>query len=187
LDYSRWQKNIIASDGYAVRRKNERADEMKLIINSDRAFSESIKALHDAYKENRYLRVTATTSKDRTLDQNALFAALYVRISETLGDGTAQDISEFKKYCKLVIGVPIMRRDDERFNNGWNRYFAGRSYEEQLFLMGDNPLFGVDGFPVTRLFDTKQGAEYTESVVRHFAQQSVFFEDLLDNKKRKYK
>lgn len=158
---------------------------MRLVINSDRSFSDGIKELHEAYKKNRYLRVTATTCKDRTIDQNSLWAALYQRVSEMLGDGSAQDIAEVKKYCKLMLGVPIMRRDDERFNKGWNRYFADKGYEEQIFLMGDNPLFGVDGFPVTRLLDTKQGAEYTEAVVRHYSPLGVYFEDLLDNKKRK--
>jgi hypothetical protein len=157
---------------------------LNLIANSERTFSEASEMLLNLYAEFKYLRITVTTKRERTLDQNALWASLYIRISETLGDGSAMDIQSQKAYCKLMIGVPILRRDDEQFEKGWNRYFASRSYEEQLFLMGANPLFGVDGFPVTRLLDTKQGAEYTDSIDRHFAHQGVFFADLLDGKKK---
>ena len=152
---------------------------MKIIVNSDRGFFDSCAEQRKLYEEFKYLRITVSTKRNRTVDQNALWASLYERVSTTLGDGSAADIAHQKAYCKLAIGVPILRRDDVQFEKGWNRYFASKSYEEQLFLMGPNPLFGVDGFPVTRLFDTKQGGEYTNEIDRHFAPQSVFFGDLL--------
>lgn len=152
----------------------------KGIANSKSSLAETFGELQRDFEEHKYLRVTWTTKRNRTIDQNALWASLYRRISETLGTGTAADIAEIKSYCKLMIGVPILRRDCEQFEKGWRRYFAMRSYEEQLFLMGGNPLFGVDGFPVTRLLDTKQGAEYTDAVVNHYAPLGVYFEDLLD-------
>lgn len=156
---------------------------MKLIANSERTLEESIATIRSTWNEKHYVRLTVSTNRDRTLDQNSLWASMYQRISAVLGDASAADIADVKSYCKLMIGVPILRRDDDQFNKGWNRYFSGRSYEEQIFLMGNNPLFGVDGFPVTRLFNTKQGAEFTEAIVRHYAQQSVYFGDLLDGGK----
>lgn len=157
---------------------------MKLLANSDRSLEEAIAELRAAYADKHYLRITATTCRERTIEANALWAAQYQRVSETLSDGSAEDIADVKAYCKLMLGVPILRRDSEQFEKGWRRYFAGRSYEEQIFLMGNNPLFGIDGFPVTRLFDTRQGAEYTESITRHYAPQNVFFGDLLDGSKK---
>lgn len=152
------------------------------IVNSLSSFSQLCTDLMAAWKQDKYLRISWTTKRNRTLDQNALWAAMYQRISETLSDGSAADIEEQKAYCKLMIGVPILRRDCERFNRGYHEFFLNRPYSHQIFLMGPNPLFGVDGFPVTRLLDTKQGAEYTESVVEHFVSKGVFFEDLLNAK-----
>jgi hypothetical protein len=155
----------------------------KEIVNSRSSLIELFRKFYSAWLEHRYLRVTWTTKKDRTLDQNALWASLYQRIAETLDSGTAQDISARKAYCKLMLGLPIMRRDSERFDAGWNQLFRDKGYQYQIFIMGPNPLFGSDGFPITRLFDTKQGAEYTDAVVDHFSQQGVFFEDLLEGKR----
>lgn len=152
------------------------------IVNSVSALTAVAAKMARDFTKHHYLRVVWYTSRDRTLEQNRLWAALYQRISDILGDGTAADIAQHKAYCKLMVGVPILRRDNEEFEKGWKRYFDCRSYEEQLFLMGPNPLFGVDGFPVTRLFNTKQGAEYTNEIARHYAPQSVFFGDLLDGK-----
>jgi hypothetical protein len=155
----------------------------KVVVNSLSSLRELFSQFTADWREHRYLRVSWTTKKDRTLDQNALWASLYTRIAQTLDSGTAQDISARKAYCKLMLGLPILRRDSERFDAGWNQLFRDKSYEYQIFIMGPNPLFGSDGFPVTRQFDTKQGAEYTDAVVDHFAQQGVFFEDLLDGKR----
>jgi hypothetical protein len=154
----------------------------KEIANSMPAMRELLSKLIYDWIEHRYLRVTWTTKKNRTLDQNALWASLYQRIAETLDGGTAQDISARKAYCKLMLGLPILRRDSDRFDAGWNQLFRDKGYQYQIFIMGPNPLFGSDGFPITRLFDTKQGAEYTDAVVDSFVQQGVFFADLLDGK-----
>lgn len=160
---------------------------MKLVANSERSFGEAVVELRKLWDAKKYLRITATTNKERSIDQNALWAALYERISISIGDGTAEDIARHRSYCKLMIGVPIMRRDCPQFEAGWQRYFAKRSYEEQLYVMGNNALFGVDGFPVTRLFDTKQGAEYTEAIPMHFISNGnyIYFDDLLDGKHRR--
>ena len=157
----------------------------KYLANSERSFGEMVTDLRKQWNEKKYLRVTSTTNKERSIDQNSLWAAFYERISNTNGDGTAEDIAQVKSYCKLMIGVPILRRDSEQFEKGWRRYFASKSYEEQMYLMGSNALFGVDGFPVTRLFDTKQGAEYTDEIPRHYQSHGVYiyFEDLLSGKK----
>ena len=42
-----------------------------------------------------------------------------------------------------------------------------------------NPLFGPDGFPVTRLFNRAQGVAYTERIAAYFTGQGVVFTDLL--------
>lgn len=155
--------------------------ESKAAVNSFKSFCSLISTLWALFCEHKYLRVSWSTKKDRTLDQNALWASMYWRISQTMGDGSAQDIQAVKADCKLNLGVPILRRDCERFEAGWSRYFANENYAAQLFLMGPNPLFGQDGFPVSRLLDTKQGVEYTEAITRQYGPLGVFFDDLLSN------
>lgn len=151
------------------------------VINSFATFRDAISTLWKLWCDHKYIRLKWSTSKNRTLDQNAMWAALYQRISKTMGDGSAADIQAVKADCKLNLGVPILRRDCERFESGWARYFAKETYAAQLFLMGPNPLFGQDGFPVSRLLDTKQGVEYTEAITRQYGPLGVFFDDLLSN------
>lgn len=155
--------------------------ESKAAVNSFKSFCSLISTLWALFCEHKYLRVSWSTKKDRTLDQNSLWAGMYKRISQTMGDGSAADIQAVKADCKLNLGVPILRRDCERFESGWARYFSKETYAAQLFLMGPNPLFGQDGFPVSRLLDVKQGVEYTEAITRQYGPLGVFFDDLLSN------
>ncbi len=148
----------------------------KLVVNSVFALNEAIEAVQRKYRDHRYLVVSIRPGKDRSLDQNRLWRRMYDRIALVTGQGTDEDA---KAYCKLMLGVPILCRDDEQFEKGWQRYFAMRSFEERLFLMGSNPLFGSDGFPVTRLFGTTQGTEYTKRICDCYAPHRVFFDDIL--------
>lgn len=135
------------------------------------------------FKINKYLRVTWTTKHERSMDQNALWHKMYQRIAETLSDGSAIEANYFRSECKVLIGAAIMYRDCEEFRIGWDDFFATKTYEQQLYFMGPNKFFGRHGFPVTSLMDTKQGAEYTESIVRMYGDQGVYFNDLLDKDK----
>lgn len=163
---------------------------MKLVANSDRSLEDSIKQIRQAYLEKRYLRISYTTGRDRTIDQNAMFFALYVRISEALGDGSAEDIGYWRAYCKLKFGVALLQIHDESFHQRWFKLVLTnpllQSWEAQMDLMRDE-MFGQDGFPVTRLFDTRLGGQYIDSIVRHFSVMGIYFEDLLDGGRNKTK
>ena len=158
-------------------RKTTSKAAFKLVINSSESLTNAISQLSREYHESKYLALSVRSGRDRSAEQNRLWRSMYKRIAEVTGQGTDDDVWA---YCKLMLGVPILRRDDERFAAGFDRYFGDKTFEEQLFLMGANPLFGPDGFPVTRLFGTKQGCEYTEAIANHYAQQSVFFDDILE-------
>lgn len=152
----------------------------RLVVNSSVALSEALGDVQRMYRDHKYLVLNIRPGRDRSTEQNRLWRRMYDRISAVTGQGTADDAWA---YCKLMCGVPILRRDDDQFQKGWMRYFAMRSFEEQLFLMGANPLFGPDGFPVTRLFGTAQGTEYTQRICDYYAQYGVFFDDILDGGK----
>lgn len=148
----------------------------RIAVNSAARLSEAITKLTAAYRQNKYLVVSIRPGKDRTLDQNALWFAMYERIAEMTG---MDDVEDARRYCKLHHGVPIMRRADADFRDGWNRLFLDLPYEVKLRLMGPCAMFGPDGFPVTRLFNRAQGIAYTESIVEEFTEKGVVFTDLL--------
>lgn len=151
----------------------------KISVNSATKLSEAITKLSAMYRDKKFVVVSLRPGKDRTLDQNALWFSLYERIAQMTQIG---DVEEARKYCKLHLGVPIVRAEDEEFRASWNRVLLNLPYETKLELMGPCPLFGPDGFPVTRLFNRAQGIAYTDRIVAEFSGKGVFFGDLLGEK-----
>lgn len=153
----------------------------RIAVNSPARLSEAIIRLTAMYRERKYVVVSMRPGKDRTLDQNALWFAMYQRIAQMTQIG---DVEDARRYCKLHLGVPIMRKSDVDFFNAWNRSFLNLTYEEKLALMGPCSLFGPDGFPVTRLFDRAQGIVYTDKIAEEFESKGVIFDDLLSEVRR---
>jgi hypothetical protein len=151
----------------------------KISVNCQAKLTEAITSLTAMYRDKKYVVVSLRPGKDRTLDQNALWFALYQRIAQMTQIGVVEDA---RRYCKLHFGVAILNEDDENFRNSWFRTMKHMAYGEKLDLMGDCPLFGTDGFPVTRLFNRAQGVTYTDRIVADFAGKGVFFGDLLGEK-----
>lgn len=148
----------------------------RVSVNSASKLSEAIAKLTAMYRERKYVVVSLRPGKDRTLDQNALWFAMYQRIAQMTQIG---DVEDARRYCKLHLGVPIMRKASEDFRHAWNVSFLLLTYETKLELMGPCALFGPDGFPVTRLFDRAQGIAYTEKIAEEFTARGVVFDDLL--------
>lgn len=148
----------------------------KSSVNCQAKLSEAITSLTAMYREKKYVVVSLRPGKDRTLDQNALWFAMYQRIAQMTQIG---DVEEARKYCKLHFGVQILLNEDEDFRAAWYRTMRHLSYEEKLDLMGGNPLFGPDGFPVTRLFNRAQGVSFTDRIANYFTGQGAVFTDLL--------
>ena len=148
----------------------------RISVSSAAKLSEAITKLTAAFREHKFVVVSYRPGKDRTLDQNALWFAMYQRIAQMTEIG---DVEDARKYCKLHFGVPIMRRADEDFRHAWGVSFLLLAYETKLELMGPCALFGPDGFPVTRLFDRAQGIAYTDKIVSEFGAKGVVFDDLL--------
>jgi hypothetical protein len=152
------------------------SEAIKLSVNGVGKLSEAIAKITAMFREHKFLVVSIRPGKDRTLDQNALWFAIYQRIAQMTEIG---DVEDARRYCKLHYGVPIMRKADEDFRHAWNVSFLMLTYETKLELMGPCALFGPDGFPVTRLFDRAQGIAYTDKIVADWSQRGVVFDDLL--------
>jgi hypothetical protein len=109
----------------------------------------------------RPFTVHVTAGANRSVDQNKLQRKWVMEAAEQLDAGyTAEN---FRGYCKLHFGIPILRRDSDTFRAGYDRIIRPHSYEEKLEMMQEPFDFGV-----TRLMTTKQKTEYLDAVFAHF-------------------
>lgn len=148
----------------------------KISVNSQAKLSEAVTMLTRMFRDKKFVVVSLRPGKDRTLDQNALWFALYKRIAEMTQIGDAADA---RRYCKLHIGVQILLNEDVEFQQAWYRVMRHLTYEEKLAAMGGCKLFGPDGMPVTSLFNRAQGVAYTDRILAEFTAKGVFFGDLV--------
>lgn len=109
--------------------------------------------------------ITLTDGASRTTDQNKLQRKWITEIAEQLGDQTPEEI---RAYCKLTIGVPILRAQNDAFREQYDRIVRPLSYAQKLSIMSE-PL----DMPITRIMTTKQKTEYLDAIFRHFSEQGV--------------
>jgi hypothetical protein len=109
--------------------------------------------------------LTLTDGKHRSTAQNKLAHMWMAEIAQQKGDMTP---SEVRAYCKLTIGVPLLRAENEAFREGYDRIVRPLSYEQKIDLMSE-PL----DLPVTRLMTTKQKTQYLDAIARHFGEQGI--------------
>lgn len=102
--------------------------------------------------------------KRRSLEQNRLQRLWCNEIAEERGM-TPEDV---RAYCKLTIGVPILRADSDAFREQYDRILKPLGYEQKLSLMKEP----ID-LPVTRMMTTEQKTRYLDEMVRHFAEKGI--------------
>ncbi|WP_246693033.1 MULTISPECIES: hypothetical protein [unclassified Mesorhizobium] len=109
--------------------------------------------------------LTLTDGKHRTTAQNKLQRLWMNEIAEQKGDMKPEEV---RAYCKLTIGVPILRAQNEAFRDGYDRVVKPLPYEQKLAIMAE-PL----DMPITRLMTTAQKTEYLDGIFKHFAEQGI--------------
>ena len=121
--------------------------------------------------ESQPLPLTVSLSKGgkRTLRQNALNRKWIGEIAGQLGDQTAEEV---RGYCKLTLGVPILRAENEEFREAYDVTVRPLPYELKLKLMME-PF----DFAVTRKMNTKQFTSYLDGVHRHFSERGIVLTD----------
>ena len=121
--------------------------------------------------EEQPLPLTVSLSKGgkRTLRQNKLQRLWMGEIAEQLGDQTAEEV---RGYCKLTIGVPILRAENDAFRERYDAIIRPLPYEQKLAMMME-PL----DFPITRLMTTKQATAYLDGVHRHWSSKGIALTD----------
>ena len=123
------------------------------------------------FLEGQALPLTVSLSKGgkRTLKQNRLQRQWLNEIAEQLGDQTPEEV---RGYCKLTIGVPILRAENEAFRERYDAIVRPLPYEQKLQLMME-PL----DFPISRIMNTKQATTYLDGIHRHFADKGIVLTD----------
>lgn len=121
--------------------------------------------------EGQPLPLTVSLSKGgrRSLKQNKLQRLWLNEISEQLGDQTPEEV---RGYCKLTLGVPILRAENENFREKYDAIVRPLPYEQKLALMME-PL----DFPISRLMNTKQATAYLDGMHRHFSEKGIALTD----------
>jgi len=131
---------------------------MKRIVNSTESLSTVIGELRKTFKEIRYFTVTINTGKKRTLSQNSILHAWFLQVSREEGEYTPEDV---KNLCKFHRGLPILRGDDEDFNNLCERIIDPLPYEDRVLAM--------TYLPVTSIMTTNQLNEFLEAIQKNYA------------------
>lgn len=109
--------------------------------------------------------ITITDGVKRTTEQNKLQRKWMLEISEQLGDMTPEEV---RGYCKLTVGVPILRAENEAFRVKYDSVVRPLPYEQKMAIMME-PL----DLPVTRLMTTQQKTEYLEGIFKHFSEKGL--------------
>ncbi len=123
------------------------------------------------FLEDQPLPLTVSLSKGgkRSLKQNGLQMKWLGEIAAQLGDQTAEEI---RGFCKLTIGVPIMRAESPSFREQYDAIIRPLPYEHKLAMMME-PF----DFKVTRLMDTKQFTTYLDGVHRYWSSKGIALTD----------
>ena len=111
----------------------------------------------------RPFTVDITEGRDRSAEQNRLAFKWYVEIS----DQTGEDREDVRARCKLEVGVPILRAEQGKFRDTYDRFIKSLAYADKLRLIRDTEL------PVTSLLNVEQMSRYLDIVFRRHAEIGV--------------
>jgi hypothetical protein len=114
------------------------------------------------------MTITIIQGAPRSDLQNRLAQRWFTDISRQLGD---QSHDHVRAFCKLTIGIPILRAENEAFKAQYDRVLKHLSYEEKLEAVR------VFDLPVTRLMSTKQMGQFMDEMQRFWAEKSVRLTD----------
>jgi len=110
----------------------------------------------------RPFTVEVTDGRDRSTEQNRLAFKWYKEVSEQTGE----DIEDVRARCKLEIGVPILRENDD-FRATYDRLIRPLSYADKIELIKATDM------PVTRLMKVEQMTRYLDIMFRQHAEHGI--------------
>jgi hypothetical protein len=113
--------------------------------------------------------VTVTPGAVRTCPQNRLQRLWVKEISAQREDLTPEDV---RALCKLTIGVPILRAENETFALAYDKTVKPLPYEIKINLMKEP----ID-LPITRQMTKKQKVKYLDGVHLYWSHQGIILTD----------
>ncbi len=135
-------------------------------LNSESSLQSALGEIRELWKAHKWLKVTVKSGKPRSLDQNAISFAWYEQLARELPD---EDANGWRCYCKLHIGVPILRAEDPQFREFYdNAMKVSLTYEQKLSAM--------TYVPVTSLMTKAQLSKYLEAMQAEFVRRGVVLE-----------
>lgn len=96
----------------------------------------------------------------RSLAQNRLQRLLCNEIASQWEGHNAEYV---RAYCKLTIGVPILRAASEAFREKYDRLLKPMTFEQKIEIMSE-PM----DLPVTRIMTVAQKSEFLTGIYDHF-------------------
>lgn len=114
------------------------------------------------------LTVSWAQGAPRSSAQNRLAQRWFSDIATQLGDQTHEDV---RAECKLTIGVPILRAENEAFCASYDRTMKHLPYEAKLEAVKAFDL------PVTRLMSAKQMTAFMDEMQRRWTAQGIRLTD----------
>ena len=129
-----------------------------LIINSSELLAKAKASISELWREHQYLRMSLTTGRDRSKDQNALLHAWLSQISRETGEDTPAGI---KAFVKLHFGVPILRAENANFQAMYDANIKPLNYRQKLAI--------IEYIPVTSIMTVKQCARLLDDIQKHYA------------------
>ena len=119
------------------------------------------------------LTVSAVKGADRTGAQNRTIAMWY----QDAAHETGEDFERVRAQCKVEVGIPILRRDDDEFRAWYDAALRPFPYDTKI------EMFIRLQIPVTSIMTVKQATEYMDLVQRRFLSAGI---PLRDPEARKY-
>jgi len=149
-------------------------------VNTRLVDTEQARMMAVRFIQNQPLPFAMRVTKDskRSIEQNRLQFLWVKEASEQLQDHTPE---QYRAYCKLHYGVPILRNDDDQFRTLYDEMIRPLSYENKLKLMSPP----ID-LPITSQMTVKQLTQYLNEVHAHFSSLGVVLTDPEDRKWRTF-
>jgi len=135
------------------------------VINNHETLDRALDAIRQEYQRHPYVKVRVKSGQKRSLDANALSWVWYQQIAQELGEDTPEEIHA---ECKLRLGVPILRAEDEDFRRIYDASIKNMPYDEKICAM--------QYIPVTSLMTRDQMAQYLDDMQKTYAKRGVVLE-----------
>ena len=111
------------------------------------------------------ITVNVVKGKNRSNEQNRLQQMWHLEAAEQLQDETAE---QKRGYCKLHFGVPILRAENPKYREKYDRLIRPYPYEHKIELM----MVPLD-FPVSRLMTTGQCKRFLDEICDYYTNLGV--------------